>query len=126
MDRFWIGLGALFGAAAVGMAAVAAHGAATRMDAQMLQVLRSAVEMQGWHSLALLFTGLWVARGGGHPLHLAAQLAGVAFALGMLLFCGSLYTLAFYGVRAGLAPAGGISLMIGWLLLGASVLRRPR
>jgi uncharacterized membrane protein YgdD (TMEM256/DUF423 family) len=119
MERFCIGIGALFGGIAVAMAALAAHGAATRMDASMLQVLRSGVEMQGWHALALLFTGLWLARGG-----LPAVLAAIAFIVGMVLFCGSLYALAFTGVQASLAPAGGTVLMLGWLLLAVSALRR--
>ncbi len=121
MDRLCIGIGALFGGTAVAMAALEAHGPASRLDPAMLPVLRSAVQMQGWHALALLFTGFWGNRGG-----LWVRWAAVAFAAGTLLFCGSLYALAFAGVRAALAPAGGTLLMLGWLLLAVSALRRPR
>ena len=79
--------------------------------------VRSAVQMQGWHALALLFLGVW--RAG-----LLARLAGAAFVLGVLLFCGSLYGLAFAGLRAPLAPAGGVLLMLGWVLLAGSAVRR--
>jgi uncharacterized membrane protein YgdD (TMEM256/DUF423 family) len=42
----------------------------------------------------------------------------------LVLFCGAVYSLALAGVSWGfLAPTGGILLMIGWLLLGASALR---
>jgi uncharacterized membrane protein YgdD (TMEM256/DUF423 family) len=42
----------------------------------------------------------------------------------MLLFCGSVYSLGLAGVSLGVvAPAGGITLMLGWLLVGASGLR---
>src|ERR1700692_3461924 len=118
MDRIWIGFGGLAGLTAVALAAVAAHAG---LDAAPLEMLRSGVQMQGWHALALLFTGLWSARGGR-----LAHLAGVAFALGLVLFCGGVYAIAFAGIRLPHVPAtGGGSLMLGGLLLALSALRRP-
>ena len=47
--------------------------------------------------------------------------AGAAFALGTLLFCGSLYSHALYALDLGIvAPIGGTLLMLGWMLLGLS------
>ena len=113
-------LGGLAGAAAVGMAAAAAHAVPDRLDGHAMQTLRSGIEMQGWHALALVGTALWVPHGGW-----LAQAAGAAFALGLLLFCGSIYLLVLAGVSAGpAAPAGGLLLIGGWLLLAASALRR--
>jgi uncharacterized membrane protein YgdD (TMEM256/DUF423 family) len=118
MERLWIGLGSLAGLTTVAMAAVAAHGM-SGLDAGAIGMVRGAVQMQGWHALALIGCGLWAPRGG-----LLANLAGAAFALGLVLFCGSLYALALGGVSLGLlAPAGAITLMIGWALLGLSALR---
>jgi uncharacterized membrane protein YgdD (TMEM256/DUF423 family) len=83
-------------------------------------MLRNALQMQGWHALALLFAGLWAARGG-----IAAHLAGAAFVAGVLLFCGAVYLLALFGIRApAVAPIGGTLLMLGWLLLAISAWRR--
>jgi uncharacterized membrane protein YgdD (TMEM256/DUF423 family) len=119
MARLWIGLGALAGLLAVAMAAATAH--ATSDDAAR-QMAHSAVEMQAWHALALLGTGLWVPRGGR-----LADVAGAAFALGLLAFCGAVYALALAGVHAGpVAPAGGVLLMLGWALLGVSAIRPAR
>ena len=118
MDRGFIAFGGVFGCMAVGMAAVAAHGGLLGLDAATIEVVRSGVEMQGWHALALLFTGLWGTRGGW-----LARLAGVALVIGVLLFSGSLYGSAFLRTPVVLAPAGGMMLMAGWLLLGASALR---
>ena len=56
MNRIWIGFGGLAGLTAVALAAVAAHAG---LDPAPLEMLRSGVQMQGWHALALLFTGLW-------------------------------------------------------------------
>jgi uncharacterized membrane protein YgdD (TMEM256/DUF423 family) len=116
MQRLWIILGSLAGFGAVAMAAYAAHGVP---DPAAQHVVASGVQMQGWHALALLGVGLWVPRGGR-----LADAAGAAFAVGLVLFCGAVYSLALAGVSWGfLAPTGGILLMIGWLLLGASALR---
>jgi uncharacterized membrane protein YgdD (TMEM256/DUF423 family) len=72
--------------------------------------------MAGWHALALMGVGLWSPRGGW-----LADLAGAAFVVGLLLFCGATYSLGLAGVSLGiLAPTGGTLLMIGWLLLAAS------
>jgi len=118
LDQLWIGLGALAGLTGVAMAALAAHGL-SRLDPAALRMVESAVRMQGWHAPALVLTGIWAGRGGR-----LAQLAGAAFALGLLLFCGAVYSLALRGVSWGVAaPAGGILLMLGWALLGLSALR---
>jgi uncharacterized membrane protein YgdD (TMEM256/DUF423 family) len=71
-----------------------------------------------------VLTGVWVARGGPAPL---ANLAGAAFLLGLLLFCGSIYLGDLAGIRIGpTAPAGGLLLMLGWLLLAASAIAGGR
>ena len=63
-ERLCVGLGALAGLSAVAMAAAASHALASRLGPTELAALHSAVEMLGWHALALLFCGLWVTRGG--------------------------------------------------------------
>ena len=119
MQRFWIVIGSLAGFGAVAMGAVEAHAVA---DPVAQRMVASGVQMQGWHALALLGCGLWAPRGGW-----AADLAGVAFTIGMLLFCGAVYSLALGGFALGsLAPVGGTLLMVGWLLLAVSALRAPR
>jgi uncharacterized membrane protein YgdD (TMEM256/DUF423 family) len=104
------------------MAALAAHGL-DMPGPTRLQMVRNAVQMQGWHALAMLACGFWSGRGGGA----LADAAGVAFVTGVVLFCGSVYALAIAGVPvAVLAPVGGTLLMVGWALLGISALRARR
>ncbi|MGA9868857.1 MAG: DUF423 domain-containing protein [Acetobacteraceae bacterium] len=118
MERLWICLGALAGLSAVAMAAMTAHGLEAIGPAR-LQMARDAVQMQGWHALVLVVCGLWTRRGG-----VLVDWAGAAFVLGLLLFCGGVYALALVGVGLGaVVPAGGLLLMLGWALLGASALR---
>lgn len=125
MTRAWIGLGSLAGFAAVALAAAGAH-ALPPDDAHAARLLASAVQILGWHALALLGVGLWAPRGGRF-----ADAAGFGFALGTLLFCGTVVASAFDAPRVpALAPIGGTLLMLGWLALGLSALGllapRPR
>jgi uncharacterized membrane protein YgdD (TMEM256/DUF423 family) len=120
MHRVWIALGSLAGLTAVAMAALAAHGLEW-LEPARLQMVRNGVEMHGWHALALLACGIWAERRGGWLVHAA----GFAFVLGILGFCGGLYALALSDLRLpGVPPTGGVLLMLGWLLLAASALRR--
>ena len=121
MHRLWLFLGAIAGLGAVALSAWAAHGAPARLDARALAVLGNGITMQGWHALALVGTALWADRQGGW----LANLAGAAFALGLILFCTGVYASAIGGVSLGpLAPVGGSLLMAGWALLAASAVRR--
>ncbi len=118
MDRLWIALGALAGLATVALAAVAAHVAPAAGDPAASAMMQHAVQMLGWHALALLACGLWVQR-----RRLLANLAGAAFVVGIVLFCGAVVLRAFTGQSLGpAAPIGGSTLMLGWLLLAASAL----
>lgn len=112
-SRYWQVLAGISGFIGVAMAAVGAHAAS---DALLSALVERAAIYQLLHSL-LLF---WLAERDGR----AAGLARVALALGVLLFCGSLYGKAFGGWPTTLAPAGGMLLMAGWLLAGFSA--KPR
>ena len=50
MRRTWIGLGSLAGLGAVMMAAVAAHLVPEDANPHTAEILRSAIQMQGWHA----------------------------------------------------------------------------
>ncbi|MBV8095047.1 MAG: DUF423 domain-containing protein [Acetobacteraceae bacterium] len=117
----WIAFGALAGLTAVAMASAAAHGLPQRLDPTAMQSVRNALQMHGWHALALVFCGVWAGmRGGGFVIHAAA----LVFLLGLLLFCGAAYARALSGIRLPSAgPIGGLLLMLGWVLLGLSAWR---
>ena len=114
--RIWIGIAGFAGLCAVAMGAFAAHGLKHLLTPEQLQTLQVGVQYQLWHALALL---LVVVLGQLQP---SPWLRGAcwAFALGMLLFSGSLYLLVLARLPLGLiTPLGGVALMIGWgLLLG--------
>jgi uncharacterized membrane protein YgdD (TMEM256/DUF423 family) len=49
--------------------------------------------------------------------------AKIAFAVGIVLFCGSLYTLALGAPRwvGIITPVGGLAFVVGWVALGLSL-----
>lgn len=116
----WTGIAAAAaGASAVLLGALGAHALRTQLSAPMLQVWHIAVRFQFWHALALVACALL-------PRSHAAHLAGVLFALGIVLFCGSLYALALGAPRGVgfVTPLGGIALVVAWVALGVALARR--
>lgn len=124
--------GALLGLATVAMGALAAHLPDRMLAAGGRELLRSAVQMQGWHVAALLATGLLLERQVGDAGRWLLRLAGVAFGIGIACFCGGVYALGFAvgqdwaRVVGHAAPVGGSLLMLGWLLLALGCVGRRR
>lgn len=125
---FWLLFAALNGAAAVAAGAYASHGFPPGDRAADL--LRLASHYQLVHALALvalaLPTGGLLDGPAGWPL----RLAGWLFVLGICLFCGALYALVLIGssLLPLQAPLGGMSFILGWLMLAVAAVvmwRRP-
>ncbi len=113
--RWWLALAALGGLMAVAAGAFGAH--ATN-DLYTRELLRTGAQYQGVHAAA----GFAVAaalRGR------AATWAVALFAVGGLLFAGSLDLLALTGVRAwgAVTPLGGLALLAGWAVAAMAALR---
>ncbi|NKZ37881.1 DUF423 domain-containing protein [Oleiagrimonas citrea] len=108
---------AIAGASAVLLGAFGAHGLRATLDAQHMQIWETAVQYQFWHALALALTVVLA------PSGRSVKVALVAFALGIVLFSGSLYALALGAPRwTGIVtPFGGIAFVVGWLALGWSM-----
>jgi uncharacterized membrane protein YgdD (TMEM256/DUF423 family) len=111
--RAFAALGALFAGAAVALAALAMHAVSGHESVR----LSIAAAIAFGHGLALVAI---VARGST-----LATLARSALALGTLLFAGTLVLTVFAGASPTLAPAGGMLLMAGWVILAADFLRTP-
>ena len=106
--RLSIVTGALLGALGVVAGAFAAHALRGRVPPEALALIAAGV----LHLIRPSF---------------AARLSAACFAAGALLFCGSLYSLAFGAPRAlgMIAPIGGVLLIAGWLALAISAWRSP-
>ena len=125
--NIWIASGAVLASAAVAAGAVGTHVLAdvVGLDPSALDTYEVAVRYQMYHSLALVFVGLLAARGSTWLM----PAAGVAFALGIVLFSGGIYAWLATDLRpfVQVVPIGGVAWIIGWLLLaaGALVSRSP-
>jgi uncharacterized membrane protein YgdD (TMEM256/DUF423 family) len=108
----WQVLAALSGATAVGLGAFGSHGLRHLVAAELLQTWRTGVEYQFLHTLAILVLASTVET---DRWRWSMRL----WALGILLFSGSLYALVLIGSRTvGLVtPMGGLALIAGWLVL---------
>jgi uncharacterized membrane protein YgdD (TMEM256/DUF423 family) len=118
----WPGVAAaVAGATAVVLGALGAHALRAQLSAPMLDVWRTAVHFQFWHALALAVCA-------SRPRTHAAHLAAVLLAIGIVLYCGSLYALALGvpGAIGVVTPLGGLTLIAGWVALGVSFWRAPR
>ena len=95
------------------------------LNAQQLHTFETAARYQMYHALALMIVGLLsLVPQFSSPL---LKFAGGAFALGILLFCGSLYLLALSGISwlGAVTPIGGIAFLLGWLTTMLAVLKQP-
>jgi uncharacterized membrane protein YgdD (TMEM256/DUF423 family) len=110
----------LSGFVGVALGAFGAHALKASLSAEMLMVYRTGVDYQFVHTLALMIVivlalkfpavGLW-------------KLSGIFFLVGIIIFSGSLYTLALSGIKVigAITPIGGLCFLIGWMLfIGAA------
>ncbi|MCA1974272.1 MAG: DUF423 domain-containing protein [Caenispirillum sp.] len=120
--RMWLGLAGVFGACGVAVGAFAAHAMERLGDERAVILVEKASHYMLWHALAL---GLVAVLADRLPGRRGVAVAGGLFTLGIVLFCGSLLTLAFTGWRpvAMAAPFGGSSFIAGWLALAWTALR---
>jgi uncharacterized membrane protein YgdD (TMEM256/DUF423 family) len=108
--------------------ALGAHALPGRLTSGQLEIYDTAVRFQFFQALGLLVLGA-VARGGySDGLHAAALL----LIGGIIMFCGSLYLLAFHitlgaPLVVGLTtPLGGILLIGGWVMFAITSWRTRR
>ena len=120
--------GAILAAIAVILGAFGAHALREKLPVDQLQVFETGVRYQFYHAFALMLTGVLLVL----LPHPAIQRAGVFFLLGILLFSGSIYLLStrellgiagWKSVLGPLTPLGGLSFIIGWIMLTYGILK---
>ena len=130
--KSWILVGSLCAALSVIFGAFAAHALpgyleSHESDPQMvvkrLDNLNMGARYQMYHALGLVMIGLL-------QLHIPSrvgQLAAWCLLIGIILFSGSLYAYALTGIRkfGMITPLGGISYIVGWVVLAAAAWRSP-
>ncbi|HYG88196.1 MAG TPA: DUF423 domain-containing protein [Azospirillum sp.] len=123
VGRVWLVFAGINAAVAVAAGAYASHALAAPGLEKAQEWARTAGQYQLWHALALLAAALLATRA-ERAARLALGLAGWLFLAGTVLFCGTLYALAFHGPLPvpNTAPLGGSAFMLGWGVLALSAI----
>ena len=121
MDRTFFALGCVFAFLGIAAGAFAAHALKGHLTAHELDIWETGARYHIFMSLALLATAWASTRWSGR----AVNLAGWLFAVGIVLFSGSLYLLAITGVKVlgAITPLGGLAFLVGWALLAVAAWR---
>lgn len=122
MARTFILIAAVSGFLSVVVGAFAAHGLKKVLTPEMIEVVKTGVQYQMYHALALLIVALLLIHKPSTP---GLKAGGWAFILGSLMFSGSLYALALGAPHwlGPITPLGGLCFLMGWVLLAVAAWR---
>ena len=109
--RSWIIMGSLHMALAVILGAFAAHALKSMLDEYSTDIYKTGNFYHFIHALALIMVGVLQ-----QQFDLDLTISGFSFFIGMVLFSGSLYSIALTGVKGlgVITPIGGLLFIIGW------------
>ncbi len=107
--------GSFFGLTAVMLGAFGAHYLNTILNSDQMSIFETATRYQMYHAIVLTAIGLVLIDKKTKILNYSI----LAFILGTVLFSGTLYLYVVTGIIffAIITPVGGLSLILGWILL---------
>jgi uncharacterized membrane protein YgdD (TMEM256/DUF423 family) len=125
MHKKYLIIAALLGAVSVALGAFAAHGLKKIATEQIITVFETGVKYQFYHVFALIAVGVLYQQFTNKFI----KNAGLFFILGIILFSGSLYLHTLKEIKnipslswvVFITPLGGISFIIGWILLALGI-----
>ncbi|MDG1754610.1 MAG: DUF423 domain-containing protein [Rhodothermales bacterium] len=111
-------VGAVLSGVAVLVGAFGAHALKDTITPDRMATYQTAVTYMMWHSFATILAGVGYHFKGERRY----RLAGLGFLIGIVLFCGSLFTLVLTNVTAfgAIAPIGGTCFAAAWILLAVA------
>lgn len=112
-----LALAGILGATGLAAGAFGAHGLRGLVEPAQLDVWKTAAQYQLLHALALLGLALAEMQSGEGAFPVWLRRASHFWAVGVVLFSGSLYLVVLVSVPVVgvITPIGGVSLMTGWL-----------
>lgn len=121
MPQTYLFISAISGFLAVALGAFGAHGLRDKLSADLLAVYQTGVQYHFYHTLALVAVAvlLMLAPPSASRSLFLLKWSGSLFAIGIVIFSGSLYVLAISGVRwlGAITPIGGVAFLAGWVCL---------
>ncbi len=123
MRTLFVAAAALLGLIGVAFGAFGAHALKAVISGDHLEVWKTAVSYQLYHTPVLLALALLLGTDFSRRLIVAA---GLCMIVGAVIFSASLYGLVWFNApRLGMVtPLGGALLMLGWLLLLLAALKQ--
>ena len=110
-NNHWIITGGIFGFLGVAIGAFGAHELKNYLTPEMMEIYHTGVLYQLIHSVAVLAIGF-----SGDKKY---RIAAIFFTVGIILFSFSLYlySITYTQIFAIITPFGGVSFLIGWLMI---------
>jgi len=126
MKNKWLFIAALSGFLCVTIGAFAAHGLSKVLEPKELAWIETGVKYQMFHTLAIMGIGIAQLCRESLVANKMANVAAGSWALGVILFSGSLYALALGAGKflVWVTPVGGTLFLIGWLCLAYGSLKK--
>ena len=120
--QLFIAMASISGFLAVAFGAFGAHALKNRLPPDLMDVWHTAVQYHFWHTLALLGIGILLSQN-MNPKWLT--ISGWLFAVGIVIFSGSLYILCLSGIRwlGAITPIGGTLWLAAWACLCYSAIK---
>ena len=111
MKNIWITTGASFGFLAVALGAFGAHQLKTMITPEMLEIYKTGILYHLIHAAVITAIGFYA-----NPKFFRSALF---LSIGIILFSFSLYIYSVTGIKtlAMITPIGGLSFLIGWLMM---------
>ena len=132
--RFYLIITAMSGLLSVALGAFGAHGLKALLSSDMLAAYQTGVQYQFTHTLVLLGLAVLLLT---FPASLVffrmLKVSANLMLVGILLFSGSLYTMAFMSVvdissptwLGPITPIGGLAFILGWVFLAIAAFKLP-
>lgn len=119
VDRRFVSLGSWLAMIGVTLGAFGTHGLKGRISEANVEIWKTGVQYHLIHALAVILVGL-VLRSSDSKL---VRSAGWLFAVGIVIFGGSLYALAVTDIKilGAITPLGGLAFLAGWGCLATGV-----
>jgi uncharacterized membrane protein YgdD (TMEM256/DUF423 family) len=111
-----VSCGAVLAAIAVILGAFGAHALRGKIGYDLFDIFQTANQYMMIHATALIIYGLWNHSAIKDGL-VVKPWPAICFFIGSIIFCGSLYTITFTGLRmfGAVTPVGGLLFIAGWL-----------
>ncbi|SDN23605.1 Uncharacterized membrane protein YgdD, TMEM256/DUF423 family [Paenibacillus sp. yr247] len=122
MIKLFLLLGSVNAFLSVALGAFGAHYLKQKLTPDKLDVFQTGVHYHMIHAIALILIALLSEKLANSSM---VNASGWAIFIGIILFSGSLYALSLTGLKVfgPITPLGGLSFLIGWILLAIAALK---